>query len=179
MNPINEDKQAKRYLEDLLLEHVAPELKALGFKPTRRAGTGFPRRYARDVGNRIDLLDFQWDKYRRPYFIINFRSVEDPDDLEKARRDPKHAWAWNGSFRAGPSAWSPRWFGQMGILTSVLRLPWRLETEMTTIKRRLREIDAFLKGGRPSRNLGDIGMRQSDIDRELLLPPTRMISAER
>lgn len=165
----------KERLRAAMREQLLPDLKQRGFAFSPTSKAAFPTRYTRILPNRIDTIEFQWDKYGRPFFIINFRSVESRVDVERATADAKIAWRWNGYFRASASKSGERWFGPRGF--------WRLASHLVDVgaivaeaRARLGEIDAFMRGGTPSRYLHDTGPGlPADRKGDLLDTPSRTI----
>ena len=87
------NKELNHLIKAELLTRVTQRLLDLGFSPlgqTRREK--LPLRYWRETKGRIDLLEFQWDKYNRPHFVINFRPVEHQADIARFKANPRENW---------------------------------------------------------------------------------------
>jgi len=105
-------------LRAAVAKRLVPHFESLGFESTRKKATKarwaeLARRgygYARQRGARVDALAVYWDKYRRPWFYIDFASCEaseiGPDCIPESWR--------RGILRPARSRFgsSPQWFGK-------------------------------------------------------------------
>jgi hypothetical protein len=151
------DKELNALIKEELITRVVPQLAELGFKPFGRTNRGkLPFHYWRDLGHRIDMLDFQWDKYNRPSFVINFRPVEDERDIVRLRAEPKKYWdqLYTGYFRAGGDF--KGWFTVEG-LGRRFWLERTIQKLVQNVRLRIVDIDRFLNGGPPGQYIRSTG----------------------
>lgn len=172
-------KEVNALLKAELLARVTPQLAALGFKPLLRVRHGkLPFRFWRDLGSRIDMLEFQWDKHKGPSFIINFRPVEAEADILRFRADPKGNWdeLYGAHFRATHgSRRVERWF-RLSIAARLFFPERGIRRVVDSVSQRVVEIDRFLNGDAASRYIRPMPSpyRLDQAPHELFRPPSRM-----
>jgi hypothetical protein len=82
------DVSLKLEIHRQLVQVIGNFLISLGYKPTKRRHDNImPPLWFKDVGSRIDVIEFMWETYKRPSFVINFRSYANIDDLESLRKN--------------------------------------------------------------------------------------------
>lgn len=148
-------KAARDLLKRELVINAIPHLQGLGFSSPRRLREGYSGLWLRDRGEAIDLLDFQWDKYRRPSFGINFRDVAHPDDLRVVRGAPNRASPWDFGLHASMAQGRHRWFGPRLLFRWAPCIDREVARVGLSIRNRLTEVADFLAGGAASPYLCD------------------------
>ncbi len=149
-------RDQKELLKAEMRDVLAPTLQSLGFKFTsNNMRHSFPITWFRDNTHQIDVVQFQWDKYGRPRFVINFRPFESQDDLVICRERPNSINAEEFGFRAYmEDNREPRWFAPDWLIGMVNpRAEFRRVVRIC--RDRIREIDGFFKGGAPSSYMRD------------------------
>jgi hypothetical protein len=143
-----------RILKDTLGDVVKPVLQGLGFKPYKSGKAKFPVRYYRELPGRIDVIDFQFDAYARPSFLVRFRSIDDPDDLTLIVENPDAMWDWNAYYHLNPSH-RPRGWHRVGLITRWIAPAWGAKRVADRLGSLIPAMDAFLKGGPPTRHVSE------------------------
>ncbi|CAH1653282.1 hypothetical protein CHELA1G11_10614 [Hyphomicrobiales bacterium] len=171
------DEELKDVLLEALQNKILPHLGTLGFKPATKPKPGvFPRKYARRSTDRIDLLNFQFDKYGRASFTINFRSLENVSDIAKFRPGWGHALYGNCYFRASDSRFGAKWFS-LGLLGRSFLRDRILSNLILRVRDRLDDVSRFLSGGPPSPFLREGGLWDGKmVDETWPAPPKRRLS---
>jgi hypothetical protein len=170
------DKAAKTALQNELRERLLPLITSLGFaivgrdKPNR-----FPARYRRDRNDVVDLLEFQWDKYGGPYFIIAFRPMENAKDIGRLAVNSERNWYWNFGFRASARKGREKWFGAGRVRRLIEGRRWICDS-VEGASLRVTEIDTFLRGGTSSPYLIESGFwDELAPSEEFFAPPLRRL----
>lgn len=143
----------KAILDDNMSKRLKPALEKLGFKAYGDQHTaGFSEQYWRDLPERIDVVYVQWDKHGRPQFVINFRPIDDPEDLRVCRGNREEMWHWGFGFTAFPTRNTLKWF-RIGLLDRIMNVHHAARRVVDLAVARVNEIDRFLKGGPASQYL--------------------------
>jgi hypothetical protein len=153
---MNEKKSIIERLHLCMIAELQPHLQSLGFKfvgkPSR---SRFKPLWIRDRGQSLDAIEFQWDKYNDPKFVIFFRSFDDDADLAKCRDDPKLIGAWNfGAIYYGRPK-SNAWFKPKFLLTLLGFSESEIIRVVSKTKKSIDEISDFLLGGPASDSMED------------------------
>jgi hypothetical protein len=110
----------------------------------------------------MDLIEFQWDKYQRPRFVINFQSVTGKDAIAVWEASPIDHWGHMPYFRAYqrrrlfPLIAEPLWF-HIGPFARRLTLDWSVRTVVDGVLVRLVQIDRVLNEGLTFQNIRKVG----------------------
>ena len=157
--PTERDKELKAILIAELRAQVSPLLESLGFRvfrPRKDKTKGFPTNYYRVFPGRIDVISFQWRKYGRPAFIIDFNVIDDLSKFTSMAKEGSETWFVAPWYRAksnrGPFE---RWF-HIGYLPRLFDARGTARREVQSACARIREIDAFAKSGETSAYLRDL-----------------------
>jgi hypothetical protein len=133
-----------------LRTRAQPVLRRAGFQVFgREKNEKFSPRYWRRRGGSIDLIEFQWSKYQRPQFIINFNSLPADSKALLNSSDKSKVWAWDSSYRASRAQDREKWFG-IGFGSRLLGSRRRYAAEIDATIDRIADIDRFLIEGRKS-----------------------------
>ncbi|WP_043307129.1 hypothetical protein [Pseudomonas sp. ML96] len=102
-------------LREQLRQHLLPWLETRGFVADQPQNALFWT-YRREVGEQLQILEVQWDKYRRPRFILNYGTCPRQGLVIDGRNISGHEMAagWTedaGRAHAGTSA-EEHWFRQ-------------------------------------------------------------------
>jgi hypothetical protein len=127
---------------------VKPILRELGFRPFK-SKAAFPERYFRDRDSVLDVVEFQFDKYARPAFRIDFRPIEDAEDLETIAKDAEEMWMWNTGYTASPTRRKYAWF-KLTLFERLFAVEKGIDRVCRVTSERVLEIDLFLRGGEPT-----------------------------
>jgi hypothetical protein len=175
-----DSKAAKAALQIELRETVFPLITSLGFKIVGRDKPNrFPSRYMRNRNGIVDLLEFQWEKYGMPYFIIAFRPMESAKDIARLSENSERNWYWNFGFRASSKKGREDWFGANRIGRMIRKGRW-ISAAVEGARLRVLEIDSFLRGGEPSPYLLESGFwDELPPSEEFFSPPLRRLKDNR
>jgi hypothetical protein len=158
--------ETTKMLRSRLLHEVVPELMRLGFRPVKEDNSPivgkfqkFPIRYVRQRSSAIDQIFFHWDRYGRPKFMIQFRLIDHPVDIEEIRAGRPLEWWWYYGFYAYQAqglsrlGFEAKWFG-VGVICRVITVR-SIDAAIKAVIERLNEIDIFLVGGKAAAMLRD------------------------
>lgn len=155
MNFFTKEKDIKAALVLSMQAHLRTHLLDLGFYPiSPRRTRRFNLKWMRDRGTEIDAIEFQWDAYGRPSFIINFRSFNHPDDLATCRSNPKSINAWDFGCRAYMEPSPFGWF-RVRFRDRIFGLDRAISKIVRSAIQRLTEASNFLLGHPPTDFLQD------------------------
>jgi len=149
------DRVLKSELQAKMKEVLEPRLRFLNFiSPGKASKDQFPALWLRDRESELDGILFQWDRYGRPSFIINFRSFSHPDDLAKCRASLRRVDPTDFGLRAYMKA-APRGWFKPGLLDRVFRADSGIASVVDTARSRLVELSDFCTGAAPAAFLYD------------------------
>ena len=169
------NKELNALLKAELAARVTKRLLDQGFRPLGQVRGGkLPFRYWREASERVDMLEFQWDKYHRPSFVINFRPVEHQGDIARFKPNPRENWPhlYSAYFRASDGGvFGERWF-KIRLFARIFSPKPAITRLAEKVERRVIEIDEFLKGGKRPRSIGEIvSYDLNDRPHEFFRPP--------
>jgi hypothetical protein len=153
------NEQKKSLIERLryrMIAELQPHLQSLGFKFVGKPSKSrFKPLWIRDRGKVLDAIEFQWDKYNDPKFVIVFRSFDDETDLAKCRADPKSIGAWNFGTIVYGKPKSNAWFKPRFILCLLGFSESEIRNVVLRAKQSVGEVSDFLLGGPASDSMED------------------------
>lgn len=150
----------KSYLVSELKDKMSKLLDSLYFVPFenyRQDKAGFPTRYVRRIPDRVDLIEFQWERNGISAFIINFEinfGVFDEATWLKTLSE-RAPGMWFGAVNGRVSSRTflmERWF-HVGYLPRLIAPRLAAEVEVRNALERVREIDRYATTGKSSNYL--------------------------
>lgn len=132
-------------LNDELKRRFYPWVKAKGFEQQK---TNDPHlvEFRRFSSNGVDVFEVQWDKYWRPYFVINF---------EKEKVDD-HKWPKGGRLQRKRGGYTNCWFSlSRPLVNKLLSLRWNYSPEevVQEVKEAFIELEHWWESGEISDHL--------------------------
>jgi hypothetical protein len=105
-------------LNDELKRRFYPYVKSRGFVKKRSTDAHFAE-FIRKTDSGEDVFDIQWDKYWRPYFVLNFKKVGTVE---------KH-WSYRGRLQRKRGGQLSCWFSlSPPFLEKILNFRWQYST---------------------------------------------------
>lgn len=149
--------ELKGFLIKEMRSVLTPQLETMGFRRQRAPKRGgFPTRYYRIEAGVVDSLWFQWDKYGRPAFIINFNIIEHLDTLSTFPKKGSERWFDESRYRAQVNrGFIGRWF-KIGLLGRMLCPRAVAKSVIQKASARLNDINAYMLNGVPTAYLTDM-----------------------
>ncbi|MBB3170216.1 hypothetical protein [Simiduia aestuariiviva] len=132
-------------LNDEMKRSFYPWVKASGFIKQKSTDSHFVE-FRRETTSGVDVFEVQWDKYWRPYFVVNFGKEEATDT----------AWRKGGRLQRKRGGSMSNWFGlPKPMLYKLVTLSWSYKPEevVEELKAAFGELESWWENGEIGKHL--------------------------